>query len=87
MTTLALVEAQASNLMIYTSNVISNKIIVDKKLIEFISLDKDEIFWANQILSCESVDRNTNDIEELLKEKRFNIRIEANKIEKKLKGE
>ena len=84
---LALVEAQASNLMIYTSNVISNKIIVDKKLIEFISLDKDEIFWANQILSCESVDRNTNDIEELLKEKRFNIRIEANKIEKKLKGE
>ncbi len=84
---LALVEAQASNLMIYASNVISNKIIVDEKLIKFISLDKDEIFWANQILRCKFIDRNTNDIEELLKEKGFDIRVEANKIEKKLKGE
>lgn len=79
---LALIEAQASNLQIYASTAINNKIIIDEKLINFISLAENEDYWANKILECKNFDRKTNQIEKLIKENGYDIKVEAKKIEK-----
>lgn len=84
---LALVEAQAANLTIYASDAISQKIVIDKSLINFISLNENETYWANQILKNDTIDRKSKQIERLIQEKGYDIRLETKKIKEKFEGD
>lgn len=84
---LTLVEAQASNLLIYASNVISDKVIIDSELIKLISLSENEECWANHILKAKKNNRESIKIKNLIIQKNYDIKTEVRKFERKLEGE
>ena len=84
---LVLIEAQASNLLIYASDVISNEVVIDNDLVNLTSLNEDEYYWAKQILRNVANNRESNKIENLLKEKNYDIKLETKKFQKMIEGE
>lgn len=82
---LTLVEAQASNLLIFTSDIFSNKVILSSNL-HFVSLNENEIVWCDRILSEKKHinDRKCNI--DIISNYGFDISIETKKLEKYLES-
>ena len=77
---LTLLEAQVSGLPIYTSKDVIPENIKMSDNLEFISLEKNEKEWAEIILQKKEILRCSKDRE--IKEKGYDIKVEAKKIEK-----
>lgn len=82
---LVLIEAQASNILIFASDIISNKVKISSN-INFLPLSKNEKFWCDRILSEKKHinDRKCNI--DIISNYGFDISIETKKLEKYLES-
>ena len=77
---LVLVEAEASKLLIFASDVITNKVKFNDRMI-YLSLEKDEKYWCKKIIgNLDKIDSRESDISDIIKNG-FNITDEVKKIE------
>ena len=82
---LALIEAQVSNLPIYTSKgKINNRVVVDKNLVHFISLEDNEKIWAREIFQTYKNSNREFNNQELIRKSGYDIKTETKKLEKML---
>lgn len=77
---IALIEAQASGLMCYASDVIPREAKVSN-LIEFISLDKDNFHWSERVLSKLNSYKRKN-MESIICDSGYDIKHEVKRLEK-----
>ena len=79
---LVLVEAQASDVVIFTSeNRIDDKVVLKEQNFNFISLDYDEKYWSKIIINkMKNMPKRNNNVKQIV-EKGFDIKFEAKKLE------
>ena len=84
---LVAIEAQTAGLPVFASDkVIASETKIDNTIFNFISLDENESYWAQAILKFDNNKSQRNSNEELIKESGYDIKVEALKLEEKLKN-
>ena len=84
---LVAIEAQTAGLPVFASDkVIASETKIDNTIFNFIPLDENESYWAQAILKFDNNKRQRNSNEELIKESGYDIKVEALKLEEKLKS-
>lgn len=84
---LVAIEAQTAGLPVFASDkVIASETKIDNTIFNFIPLDENESYWAQAILKFDNNKSQRNSNEELIKESGYDIKVEALKLEEKLKN-
>ena len=80
---LVLIEAQASDILIFASeNIESDEVLMNKEKIRFMSLEKSAEEWANEIIREFQSNSNRSDSTESIKQHGFDIKTETKKFER-----